>query len=241
MPKDFKIRLDDKPKLTKALQENPELAREVINTFVWLMEDAFDESNGIRWADLPKLFDPNLTFRDLIRGILHGSLDLKEINPDAYDALKVEVHPLGMLQPRPNYLDGGMRYVNWRSHFKLPADTAVNEETIARIFRTILRHTRYVKIEQLRKFLEANQVATYRGLGDEQVMKLPFYPALRYQQRMFGDLHVGKFYDDVGFFDCGDIAADETNCPACMHEGLQHVGGFKVCLSCNAGYRKVTM
>lgn len=238
---EFTITLDDKPKLTKALQENPALVREVIGTFVWLMEDAFDESNGIRWADLPKQFDPSLTFNDLIRGILHGSLDLKGINPDAYDALKVEVHPLSMLQPRKNYLDGGVRYTNWRNHFRLPAEVAVNEDTIAKIFRTMLRHNRFIKIEQLRQHLEANQVVTYRGLGDAQMEKLPFYPALQYQKKLFGDLGVGKFYENVGFFDCGEVAIDETNCPACLHDDLKHVGGFKVCEACNAGYRKISL
>lgn len=236
---EFKISLNDKPNMTKALQENPALVKEVIQTFVGLMEDSFDESNGIRWADLPKQFDLSLTFKDLIRGILHGSLDLKGINPDAYDALKVEVHPLAMLQPRKNYLDGSVRYTNWRNHFRLSPDTAVNEDTIAQIYRTMLRHMKYIKIDQLRTFLEANQVVTYRGLGDAQMEKLPFYPAMRYQREHFGDLHVGKFFNDNGSFDCGDIESEDEICPACdAIQPLAHVGKYKVCMACNAGYRK---
>ena len=234
----FQINTADKPFLEKAMKEEPALAKEVISTLAALMNEAFDTDKGIRWIDLAKELHKDLDFGSLIRGILKGSMDLKDISPDAFDALKVEVHPLAMLQPRKNYLEGGMRYHNWRNHFKLDEGTPVNEETVSTIFRKMLQHIRFVKIDQLRQALESNQIAAHRGLGDEQVRKLPFFPALRYQKHQFDDLHVGKFLEQYGLFDCGAIGADEEMCPACGVDSLQSLGNHSGCMSCNAGFVK---
>jgi hypothetical protein len=230
----FTIRLDDKPNLTKALQTNPALAKQVIATFVSLMEESFDDSKGITWADLPQQLHQDLTFSDLVKGTLRGVLDTKKMNPITFDALQVEVHPLSILSPRKNYVDGVMKYYQWREHFKLPSDAYVSGELVEEILRKLLRYAKVLNIETLQRHIEANQITTYRGLGDEQVKKLPYYPALRYQRETFGDLHVGKFYDDVGFFDCG--TSDKDFCVACNRYDLQQIGKYKVCLSCNAGY-----
>jgi hypothetical protein len=235
MSNSFTIKLDDKPNLTKALQENPQLAKQVIGTFVQLIEESFDDSKGITWAELPQQLHNDLTFSDLVKGVLRGALDTKKLNPDAFDALGVEVHPLSILSPRKNYIDGGVKYYDWRGHFGLPQDTYIGSETVEQVIRKLLRYSKIINVETLKQHLEANQIATYRGLGDEQVRKLPFYPALRFQSQKFGDLHVGKFYDDVGFFDCGHN--DKDYCPACNRFDLRQIGEYKVCLACNAGYK----
>lgn len=231
----FSIKLDDKPNLSKALQENPQLAKQVIATFVSLIEESFDKSKGITWAELPQNLHQDLTFPDLIKGVLRGALDTKSMNPDTFDALGVEVHPLSILSPRKNYIDGGVKYYDWRGHFGLNPETTVGSESVEQIIRKLLRYSKVLDVETLQQHLEVNQIATYRGLGLEQVKKLPFYPALRYQQEKFGDLHVGKFYDDVGFFDCG--TSDKDFCVACSRFDLRQVDDYKVCLACNAGYK----
>lgn len=233
---EFTIKLDDKPKLTKALQDNPQLAKQVIGTFVSLIEESFDDSKGITWADLPQQLHENLTFPDLVKGILRGAMDVKKLNETNFDALGVEIHPLSLLSPRKNYIDGTMRYYNWRGHFDLDQDIPLDSKAVEAIVRKMFRYTKYMDIETLKNHLEVNQIATYRGLGLEQVKKLPYYPALRYQQEKFGDLHVGKFYDDVGFFDCG--TSDKDYCPACNRFDIRQVGEYKVCLACNAGYKE---
>lgn len=236
MPESFTIKLSDKPNLNKAMGENPQLAQEVVKTFVECMEEAFTTKSGLKWAELPALLHKDLRFSTLIQGILRGSLDLKDINPDAYDVLKAEVHPLAMLSPRKNLVDGGMRLYMWREHFKLPKDAEVNAETIANIFRKLLRYSRYVKIDDLAKAMESNQLTTFRGLGERSVELLPMIPALRYQRAVFNELNVGKFFDDVGFLDCGEIASDIEACPACSHESFHQVGNYRGCLACNAGF-----
>jgi hypothetical protein len=231
----FTIHLTDKPAISKLLEENPKLGKEVIGLFVSLIEESAQKG----WATLPGEFHKDLSFSDLVRGILRGSLDLPDINPDAYDALKAEVHPLALLSPRKNYLDGGVKLYNWRNHFKLPEGTTVSEETVASIFRKLLRYGKYIKIEELAKALEANQLTTFRGLGERSVELLPMVPALRYQQRTKGDLAVGKFFDEIGFLDCGIIPEDFKEfemCPACEHPSLTMLGHHAVCLNCNAGF-----
>ncbi|CAB4142603.1 hypothetical protein UFOVP451_32 [uncultured Caudovirales phage] len=230
----FKIRLDDKPNLQRALLNDPARAKEVIATFVSLIEESFDEGKGVQWSKLPEELSPELTFRELVTGILRGALDVREMNPDTFDVLKVEVHPLSMLTPRKNHIDGGMKYYQWREHFKIQGNEKISGIVVEKIIRKMLRYSKYIDVQTLQGYLQANQIATYRGLGAEQVNKLPLYPALRYQQEKFGDLHVGKFYDEVGFFDCG--TNEESHCLACNRYELQRVGNYKCCLACNAGY-----
>jgi hypothetical protein len=240
MEKEVKIPLNltDKPHLLQAIKENKVLAKEVMETFAELMDEAFDPAKGIRWADLPKKFSEELTFKELIKGVLRGSLDLKDISPDTYEVYKEEVHPLSMLMPRRDFLNGGVKRYEWRSHFRLSKDSPVNEETIANIFRILLRYYRYVKVPDLAQAIINNQISTFRGLGERNVELLPFVPALRYQQTLKGDLSVGIFFDNVGFLNCGDwLYGDSTECPCCQDPEVINIGTkYKGCMSCNAGF-----
>lgn len=230
------INLEDKPLLTKALKEDRALAIEVIGTFTALMEEALEKG----WTKLPKDIHRELKFGDLIRGVLRGSLDLKDINPDAFDTLGIEVHPLAILSPRKNYLEGGLRYFDWRGHFQLPEGTVVSEETVADIFRKMLRYTKYVNIKQLAQALESNQLATFRGIGDRNVELLPMMPAIRYQKEKFGDLYAGKLLDDNGFLDCGELI-DVSHCAACKRTPLTVIGSYHCCYACNAGFKEKSL
>lgn len=238
IPTEFTISFSDKPNIQKALMENPALVKEVIGTFVALMEESFDTSKGVQWAHLPKLLHKNLTFSSLVRGILRGSLDVKGIDAEAFDALGVEVHPFAMLSPRKNILDPSkVRTYDWRAHWRAEADE-IGEELVTELVRKMFRYTRWVRIDEFAKALDSSQVATFRGLGQIAIENLPFVPALNYQKEHFGDLHVGKRMLNSGFFDCG--IEDEngfSECPACksidtFHQLEDEIG----CLSCNAGF-----
>jgi hypothetical protein len=237
---EFKIKTDDKPRLEALMKSNPSKAKEVIGTFVSLIEESLDDSNAIPWVDLPEKFGGGLTFPQLIKGILHGALDLQNINPELYDVLKEELHPLSMLTPRKDAMSGATRYHDWRNHFRLSPGTLVNQDAIESIFRKLLRYYKYVNIDDLAGALMYNQIATFKGMGDASVQKLPFYPALRYQKEHMGELHVGKFFDSVGLLDCGECSENwvHNTCPACDHETIEDIGTHKMCLSCNAGFRK---
>lgn len=232
---EFKIKTDDKPNLDALLKADKKKALEVLSTFVELMEEAVREG----WHELPGQFSPDLSFKALVKGILHGSLDLRGINQDAYDVLKEEVHPLSMLAPRKNWLEGGVRYADWRKHFRLTPETEINQGTVEMIFRRLLRYYRYVDVEALAHALINRQVKTFEGLGERNVQNLPFMPALRYQQKHFGDLHVGKFFDNIGAFDCGILPQlEDSRCPACKSSAFEDTGEYRLCLSCNAGFKE---
>lgn len=236
VPEKFDITLKDKPNLRKAFEDNPQKMKEVIATFVSLMEESFDQEKGIPWVDLPEKF--GCTFPELIKGILRGSLDLKGINPDTFDAIKEELHPLSMLAPRKNKLTGGLRHFNWRGHFRLPEGTPVNEETIQEIFKKLLRYGKYINFTQLYEAIQSNPITAYKSLSDKQIELLPFIPALRYQKEHFGDLHVGKMFTDIGAFDCGDWKEGYPVCLACEigDDPLIHLQNHVVCPRCNAGF-----
>jgi hypothetical protein len=240
LPKEFKISLADKPNLTKALQENPALAKEVIGTFVKLVEESFDGEKGFTWAELPKLLHKNLTFSDLIRGILRGSLDVKEMDRDMFDTFKHEVHPLSILSARPSDYDPTkLKASNWRNHFLVGRDAEVNEDTVAEIVRKMFAYTRWVPLDQWYEAFNTNAITAYRGKGDITVQSLPFIPALNYQQRHFNSLHVGKRLKDTGLFDCGVIPEEPDHCPSCKYpkEAFFSYDDLIGCYNCNAGFR----
>lgn len=237
----FSIDTNDKPNLEKLMKENPKAAQEIIGAFTALMEEAVDKE----WHELPQLFSrgkEKLTFADIVKGVLRGSLDLPEMNPDMYDVLKEEVHPFSMFGGRVNLLENKVTYRDWRRHYDLPSSTPVNADTIASIIRKSLRYYRYVDVESMKEALVNNQVTNWRGLDNpHMIANLPFVPALRYQKEHFGDLHVGKFYDEIGSYDCGPIPIerDENFCPACRHSSLDETAfdEYAICLVCNAGFR----
>jgi hypothetical protein len=230
---EMKINTANYPYLEGLMRENPQQAREVMQTFIKLMDEAVQNE----WHELPQLLTGGeLSFNDLIKGILHGSLDLPDLNPEAYPALKEEVHPLSMIAVRKDYLSGGYRNYNWRNHFRLSPSSPVNQKTIEEIFRKLLRYYKYVKVDDLAHALMNNQIATFKSLHEAE--NLPFYPALRYQQRELGDLQVGNFLTDIGLFDCGELKEETDTCPACEVGELEGIGQYKGCLRCNAGFSK---
>lgn len=242
VPESFKINLTDKPNLSKALLENPALVKEVIGTFVALAEESFDEEKGYTWAELPKLLHKNLSFTDLIRGILRGALDVKDMDRDMFDTFKQEVHPLSILSARPSEYDPKkLKATNWRVHFKVDKAEQIGEDVIAEIVRNMFAYTRWIPLSDWYQAYNTNAITAYRGKGEITVQSLPFIPALDYQQRIFGSLSVGKRLVDTALFDCGTIDHEPENCPVCKFPKESH---FKYqdligCYNCNAGFRVV--
>lgn len=226
------INTDNYPHLTQLIKENPVKAKEVMGVFISLIDESVKE----KWHELPQMFSGGeLSFESMIKGILHGSLDLPEMNPEAYDALKEEVHPLSMLAPRKDYGKGITRVYDWRSHYRLPRNAPVNQDTIAEIFRKLLRYYKYVKIDDLAKATILNQVATFQSM--DEALRLPYYPAIRYQQEHMGDLAVGTFFSDVGAFDLGTLKEKPEICLACNEPSeLWEIGNKIVCPRCNGGW-----
>lgn len=234
-----KLNIDTKnyPHLDDLIKTNPAKAKEIMGVFIGLIDETIEHG----WHELPQLFGRDeLTFEALIKGILHGSLDLPDINPEAYDAIKEAVHPLSMIGIRKDPITGKISNYNWREHFKLPSTAAVNQDTIAEIFRKLLRYYKYLDVAKLAKAVWSNQVMTHQSMNECE--RLPFFPALRYQKQHFGDLHVGMFFSDVGAFDCGEYPKlgewNHNLCPACQGEDELWEGTADklICPRCNAGF-----
>jgi hypothetical protein len=235
-----KLNIDTKnyPHLDNLIKTDPKKAQEIMKVFIELIDESIEHN----WHELPQLFGRDeLSFAALIKGILHGSLNLPDINPEAYDAIKEEVHPLSMIGIRKDPMTGKICNYNWREHFKLPHTAPVNQETIAEIFRKLLRYYKYFDVEKLAKAVWSNQVMTFQSMNECE--RLPFFPALRYQKEHFGDLHVGLFFTDVGAFDCGEYIhkydGEYYQCIACQGEDeMWEVHDKLICPRCNAGFIK---
>lgn len=227
----FSINLDNKPYLSKLRSENKEAYKEVVGTFVDLMEVAAEK----KWNLLPQTIHTSLSFNDIVGGVLNAVMTTRELEPKAYAALEDDLHPLALLSDkRKDLITGEREYFDWKTHFALDSKE-VSRETIEKIIRSMLYLVRWFDIETVSKALQTN---SFPIIDPKDVAKLPFQPALKYQEEHLGELYVGKFLHDIGAFNCGTVANDiHALCPACKTSTLTEViEGIAVCPKCNAGF-----
>ena len=229
----------DKPNLTRLIQADKVKAKQFLDA--WMK--AADELVAMKFpVDL--ILDTaqqlNLKPAEILAGIIGGCLNEQFINERMAPILGKELLPIGILTLRGVTLEGEEAYVDWRRWFQLDQRDTITSDTIARIIGGIMKYARFLDFDKLSEALEANQLVTFKGLGQEQMKLLPFYPALQYQKNyMVSDFKVGKFMPErnAGFFDCGTIDPAETHCPACGRRDLTkskdevHI----YCRACNAG------
>lgn len=226
----FSIELSDKPALSQLNKQDKAAFKEVVGTFVQLMEVA--ASKG--WHELPNHIHTSLSFKDVVSGVLNAVMTTREIDPTAYATLEYDLHPLALLSDkRKSLLTGESEEYDWKSHFALD-EKDVSRETIEHIIRKMLYLVRWFDIESVSKSLLTNQ---FPVVDDKDIRKLPFQPALLYQKNHLGELYIGKFFHDVGAFNCGTIDNSITHCEACNVGELVEVKyNTKVCPRCNAGF-----
>lgn len=225
----FRINLDNKPHLSRLKEQDNAAYKEIVGTFVSLMEVAAEK----KWHLLPQTIHSSISLNDVVTGTLNAVMTTKEIEPKAYAALEDDLHPLALLSDkRKDLITGDHEYFDWRNHFALDTKD-VSRETIEKIIRSILYLVRWFDIETVSKALQSNQ---FPVVDPKDVAKLPFQPALKYQEENMGQLHVGKFFHDIGAFNCGTIPDDFTHCKACGTGLLEYIHGFAVCPKCNAGF-----
>jgi hypothetical protein len=232
----FSINLDTKPHLAKLRADDKQAYNNIVHTFVTLMETAAEKG----WHKLPEQIHSSISFADVVTGVLNAVMTTRDIEPKAYLALEDDLHPLALLSDkRTDLVTGEPEYYNWRNHFALDTKE-VSRETIEKIIRSMLYLVRWFDIDTVSKALQANQ---FPIIDPKDVGKLPFQPALKYQETELGELHVGKFLHEIGAFNCGTIEPQKQYCPACVVGELKRVDGYnthyKVCPSCNAGYEVV--
>lgn len=229
---EFKINVDDKPHLRKLMKTDTKAFKEIVGTFVGLMEVAAEK----KWNLLPQTIHTSLSFADVVNGVLNAVMSTREIEPKAYLALEDDLHPLALLSDkRKDLITGDHEYFNWKQHFALDTNE-VSRETLEAIIRKMLYLVRWFDIDTVSKALQANQ---FPVIDPKDIAKLPFQPALKYQEEQLGELHVGKFMHEIGAFNCGTIEDDLQYCPACgigYLESIHMNNHYKVCVKCNAGF-----
>lgn len=230
MGNDFKINLDGKPALTKLKQSDVPAFKEIVGTFVNLMEVAAEKN----WHKLPQQLDTSLSFDDIVTGILNAVMTTSEINPEAYSTLENDIHPLALLSDnRKSIITGESEYGVWRKRFAIDSDV-ISREVVEHIIRKILYLVRWFDIDKVSEALMANQ---FPVIDDKDIMKLPFQPALMYQKNQLGNsLYVGKFLHEIGAYNCGELDREVEICPACNIGKLEEIRNHKVCPRCNSGF-----
>lgn len=233
--KKVKIGLGDKPNLKALAESDPAAFREILTASLKLAEEAADRSREIPWEKLPGMLHPELTFEGLLIGVMDGLLSAKELHGDMYEILKADLHPLSLLKPQR--VGGSIKYNHWRDHFAMPSNASVGPEAIADILRKLLYYARFIKIEDFGQAFIGKQMEVHKALPELSAEKLPFVPALRYQQANHGDLNVGRFWTEIGAFYGGIKDHPGPECPACHDIELKRLGAFQVCPTCNLGIK----
>ena len=185
--------------------------------------DLLNEGYEKKWDEQLKEINPKLDFWTLIVALAHVFLKFEEIDPDLYDALKDDVHPLSI-----------MRSGEWYSHFDEDPNKEIDEQAIAEVFAKVMRYMRMIKMDEFYKALNEKKTAAYKALEIPAVMTLPYQAALSYQQRVKGDLTVGRLIPNTGWFYGGEWN-HEKQCPACEVERLREQGNIKCCPYCKLG------
>jgi hypothetical protein len=226
---EFTIKLDDKPHLEKLMEKDAPAFRTVVKTFVDVMEVAASK----QWHKLPEQIHSSISFADVVNGVLNAVMTTREIEPKAYAALEDDLHPLALLSDkRKDLITGDPEYYNWRSHFALDTNE-VSRETVEKIIRSMLYLVRWFDIETVSKALMTN---SFPIVDPKDIQKLPFQPALQYQKEHLGELYIGKFFHDIGAFNCGELPIEYLHCKACGIGTLEPIGEYRICPKCNAGF-----
>lgn len=230
----FKIDLTNKPSLYELQTTDKQAFMKIIGTFVSLMEVAAKDE----WYKLPETIHTSLSFEDIVVGVLNAVMNTEAIEPTAYATLEQDLHPLGLLSDQRNNLITGEREVyDWRSHFVMKG-SRVNRDTLEKIIRKLLYLVRWIDIETVSKTLLTRE---FQDIHNQDIGALAFQPALMYQKEHLGELFVGKFFHDIGAFDCGKITYEQRKiCPACNIGELQDIHDHRVCPRCNAGFDIIT-
>ena len=209
----FSIDLEDKPFLKRLSQENKAAFSDIVKTFVGLMEVAAEKN----WHELPQHIHSSLSFSDVVNGVLNAVMTTKEIDKNVFATLEYDLHPLALLSDkREDMVTGERMYTDWRSYFSIDSKD-VSRETIEQIIRKMMYLVRWFDIDTVSRALMSSD---FPIRDPKDIAKLPFQPALKYQAEQLGDLYVGKFFHEIGAFNCGTIEPEAIICPAC------HIGDF---------------
>lgn len=232
--------IDDKENIREYIRNDPAFMKGFLRTWIDIADHLLaDQSMPQLILDTSKQL--NIEAKELITGIIAGCLNEQLINEKLAPILGKDVLPVALLTMKGYLTTGEEAYMNWRRWYHLEEAVNVDADTIAKVIAGIMKYARFLDFDKLSEALESNQLIAFKGLADQQVKLLPFYPALEYQRQHMGEFKVGKFMPErnAGFFNCGEIEPLETHCPACGRRDLAKSKDEKhiYCRACNAGFK----
>ena len=234
----FTINLNNKPNLMKLRLMNQDMYREVVGTCVALAEEAANPDLEIPWYDLPGKINDDLSFKTLMPAIVRAFFNVKGINPEDFDFLGMDVHPMAVFRKADGKLP--TTYPNWRRHFDLPEDTELDEKAIVSALRKLYYYARFISIDGYSDAFMNNRSVLYKDDVQVALETLPYVPAIRYQKEHLPDFTAGKFWEDIGALKGGTVKPEEIEsgeCLACKVGTLQEIHGYHVCTHCNIGFK----
>lgn len=236
----FIIDLNNKPNLMKLRLVNKEMYMEVVRTCVALAEEAANSDLAIPWYELPGKINSDLTFTKLLPAIARAFFDVKGINPEDFDFLGIDVHPMAMFHQTATSVPKS--YPNWRRHFDIPEDVNLDEKAVASALRKLYYYARFISINDYSEAFMNNRSVLHKDDPIVALETLPYVPAIRYQKEHLPDFTAGKFWDDIGALKGGTISPEDAEtgeCVACKVGTLQEIHGYHVCTHCNIGFKVV--
>lgn len=237
VPTKISLDLSDKPNLKHLLETNTPMFKEILSTMMKVAEEAASHQRAIPWYSLPNQLNENLNFANTVPALMEAFFSVEQLHPEYFGVLGLDIHPLAFLKKKKIGEAGG--YSKWRQHFDMPERSVVTPEVITDILRKMLYYTKYIDMEALGKAVLSNQLEAHKAIPMLNAERLPFTPALRYQKESFGDLKVGKFWEDIGAFYGGEYEERPEECPACHYQELEDLRDYVVCHMCNLGVKVV--
>lgn len=230
----------DKPNIRAIIRQDPQGFRDFMRMWIEVADKLIGMNHPLHLIKETSE-QIGIPADELVAGILAGCMNEQFINEKMAPILGKELLPVALLTLKGQMWDGEDAYFDWRRWYHMDRKDSVTSDTIAKSIGGIMKYARFLDFDKLSEALESNQLIAFKGLADQQVKLLPYYPALRYQKELGNEFKVGKFMPErnAGFFDCGEIDIDETHCLACGRRDLQKAkdGKHVYCRACNAGYK----
>lgn len=226
--------------IREAIRRDPDFARTFLRTCLDIANGLLKTGSAHTLTKTSEQID--IAPAEIVQGIIEGCLNEQFINENLAPILGKELLPIALLTLKSAPTEtGDGSYFDWRKWYHLSKHDRIDAETIAKVIGNIMKYARLLDFDKLTEALESNQLITFKALPMEQAKSLPYYPALRYQRDVLGELRVGTFFSDrrAGFFNCGEIDPAETHCLACGRRDLQKAKHTEhiYCRACNAGYK----
>lgn len=183
-----------------------------------------------------------LEFSDLVKNLVDGIFDYRgmmEHLPNKTNAATLAsmnghyLNPLASAFGGFNLRDSSGNEVSFEEKFGIGKE----DFSVKRWLQGLMFYSYYCSLPDFAKYLATNDYTLLEEEKYANIGKLiEIRPALDYQKKV--GILPGKLVPETGFFDCGEIEKDETNCKVCMANDslIQVTDDLTVCVECKGGF-----